>query len=191
VRYIVQLCLSHHLRTFSVKKSCLKFSARTLPLLRTFYNFREQPCRHLTMPDIFYTFPIDAPVNKVFAGIATPEGLDAWWTKTSSGIPQIGEVYTLYFGPEYLWKAIVTKHQHNEVFELELTDAMPIWMGTKVGFTLTAKGSGTETAFYHTGWIGNTEHYRTSGFCWAMYLRILKRWLEHGETVAYEHRLNS
>ncbi len=143
------------------------------------------------MPDIFYTFPIHAPVDKVFAAISTPQGLDTWWTKTSAGIPDPGQAYTLYFGPEYHWKAVVTKHEHNKCFELEITEALPIWMGTKVGFTLSEKGSATETAFYHTGWVGNTEHYRVSGFCWAMYLRILRRWLEYGETVAYDDRLNS
>jgi hypothetical protein len=29
-----------------------------------------------------------------------------------------------------------------------------------------------------------------STYCWAMYLRILKRWLEFGEQVPYEKRLS-
>jgi uncharacterized protein YndB with AHSA1/START domain len=33
-------------------------------------------------------------------------------------------------------------------------------------------------------------HYRVSCYCWAMYLRILKRYLEHGETVPYAKRLD-
>ncbi|MCH8956850.1 SRPBCC domain-containing protein, partial [candidate division KSB1 bacterium] len=34
------------------------------------------------------------------------------------------------------------------------------------------------------------EHYRVSCYCWAMYLRLLKRYVEHGETVPYEDRLD-
>ena len=34
------------------------------------------------------------------------------------------------------------------------------------------------------------EHYRISNCCWAMYLRILRRYLEYGETVSYEDRLD-
>ncbi len=34
-----------------------------------------------------------------------------------------------------------------------------------------------------------TAHHRVSCFCWGMYLRILERWLEHGETVPYARRL--
>jgi hypothetical protein len=35
-----------------------------------------------------------------------------------------------------------------------------------------------------------SAHYRTSSFCWAMYLRLLKRYVEHGEVVPYEKRLD-
>ena len=31
---------------------------------------------------------------------------------------------------------------------------------------------------------------RTSCYCWVMYLRILKRYVEHGEMVPYERRLD-
>jgi hypothetical protein len=34
------------------------------------------------------------------------------------------------------------------------------------------------------------DEFRRSSYCWAMYLRILRRYLEHGETVPYERRLD-
>ena len=34
------------------------------------------------------------------------------------------------------------------------------------------------------------DHYKISSYCWAMYLRILKRYVESGEEVPYENRLN-
>ena len=34
-------------------------------------------------------------------------------------------------------------------------------------------------------------HYRTSAFCWAMYLRLLKKYVETGEVVPYERRLEA
>lgn len=43
--------------------------------------------------------------------------------------------------------------------------------------------------FWHRGWLEANVHYRTSSFCWAMYLRLLKRWVEAGEVVPYERRL--
>ncbi len=47
----------------------------------------------------------------------------------------------------------------------------------------------TQVRFSHSGWADANDHYHTSCFCWAMYLRILKRYVEHGELVPYEKRL--
>jgi hypothetical protein len=46
------------------------------------------------------------------------------------------------------------------------------------------------TGYDHRGWPDANDHYRTSCHCWAMYLRILRRHLEHGESVPYEKRLD-
>ncbi len=76
-------------------------------------------------------------------------------------------------------------------FELEVTTADPEWIGTRIGFHLGGTPSATLARFHHVGWPRDTEHYRTSSYCWAMYLRILRRHLEHGETVPYERRLEA
>ena len=47
----------------------------------------------------------------------------------------------------------------------------------------------TQLRFAHLGWPQVNEHYRVSSFCWAMYLRLLRRHLEAGELVPYERRL--
>jgi hypothetical protein len=54
---------------------------------------------------------------------------------------------------------------------------------------LTPTKEGTQVRFAHTGWPEANEHYRISCYCWAMYLRVLKRHLEFGERVPYEKRL--
>ena len=59
------------------------------------------------MADIFHTFIINAPANKVFQGITTSEGLDNWWTKSSQENRTPGGIYNLYFGEQYNWRAIV------------------------------------------------------------------------------------
>ena len=35
------------------------------------------------------------------------------------------------------------------------------------------------------------EHWRISCYCWAMYLRLIRRYLEYGETIPYESRLDA
>lgn len=142
------------------------------------------------MADILQDFPIKASPTQVYRAITTPAGLDAWWTKRSSGEPREGAEYGLWFGPEYDWRARVTRAVPDSEFELEMTRADDDWRGTRVGFHLTPRGDGTWVQFHHTAWPGANEHYRISSHCWAMYLRVLRRFLEHGESVPYEQRLD-
>jgi uncharacterized protein YndB with AHSA1/START domain len=142
------------------------------------------------VPDIHHDFPIRASADKVFAAIATPAGLDTWWTERSSGHPEVGAEYELWFGPKFEWRAIVSKCVVNSEFELELTRADPDWLGSRVGFSLAEKAGVTQVRFHHTGWPEANEHYRISCYCWAMYLRVMKRYVEVGEVVAFKDRLN-
>lgn len=141
------------------------------------------------MADIIHHFSIKAPVQKVFQAISTPTGLDVWWTKRSSGEPKPGAEYELWFGRKYDWRAVVSRCVPNTEFELEMTDAHEDWLGTSVGFHLEEKDGLTNVRFHHLGWPEANEHYYLSCYCWAMYLRLLKRNIEHGELVTYEDRL--
>ena len=141
------------------------------------------------MADIFHDLPIAAPVDRVFTAVSTPAGLDAWWTKRSAGHARRGVEYELWFGPEYDWRARVATCAPPSAFELEMTKASDDWCGTRIRFQLESTPSGTQLRFSHSGWPAANEHYRISCYCWAMYLRILKRSLECGESVSYERRL--
>ena len=142
------------------------------------------------MPDLPYLFPIKASRDQVFRAIATSEGLNRWWTKTCSGEPVEGGEYELGFGPEYTWRATVSRCIQNSEFELCVTEADADWQGTRLNFRLTEKDGSTEVDFQHCGWPTDNEHYRISCYCWAMYLRLLRRYVEFGETVPYEDRLD-
>jgi len=143
------------------------------------------------MPDIVQDFPIKAPAARVFEAISVPRELDQWWTKTCTGQPNLGAKYELGFGPAYQWRAAVTKCERPGVFELTLKHADPDWNGTRLGFELASVPSGTQLRFYHRGWPVENEHYRVSCHCWALYLRLLRRYVEHGEFVPYEKRLDA
>lgn len=142
------------------------------------------------MPDILQDFPIAASPQRVFEAISTPKLLDEWWTLASSGEPVVGATYMLDFGPEYQWRARVTRADPGSAFEIEMTGADSDWAGTRVGFALSPSERGTQVRFYHTGWPAENEHFRISCHCWAMYLRVLRRHIEHGESVPYHQRLD-
>ena len=142
------------------------------------------------MADIFLDLPINATPRRVFEAISTPGGLDTWWTESAAGTPGQGAEYLLRFGPEYHWRGRITGYVPDSFFELELTDADDDWRGTRIGVRLEPRDGKTWVRFSHTGWPANNEHYRVSCNCWAAYLRVLRRSLEHGESVAYERRLD-
>lgn len=61
------------------------------------------------MADILQELTIKATPQRVFEMFATPEGLDRWWTKLSSGQPKQDAEYRLFFGPDYDWRAKVSR----------------------------------------------------------------------------------
>lgn len=142
------------------------------------------------MHDILQDFPIAADPARVYRVVSEPSGLDEWWTLRSSGNPSVGATYDLDFGPGYKWGAVVTKAEPGRAFELRMTNADADWMDSRVGFDLEPSSLGTQVRFYHRGWPEANEHYRISCHCWAMYLRILRRHIENGESVPYDERLS-
>ena len=142
------------------------------------------------MADICHDFPIKSSAAKVFAAVSTAEGLNSWWAKTCTGTPGEGAEYKLGFGPEYDWRAIVSHYVPNSYFELKLTEADADWTDSRLCFKLEENNDVTQVVFRHVGWPEENEHYRISCYCWAMYLRLLKRFVEVGETVEYEDRLD-
>jgi hypothetical protein len=83
----------------------------------------------------------------------------------------------------------VAKCEPGARYELQVTQAHPDWTRSRVGFELRGNKKGTQVRFYHCDWPEANEHYRVSCYCWAMYLRVLRRYLEYGERVPYEERL--
>lgn len=142
------------------------------------------------MTDIIHRFQINSPVEEVFRAISSPDGVSHWWSLNASGVPDFDQEYQLDFGPGYHWKAKVAKYTRNKNIEWLMLDTDSDWEETSVGFELEPADGITKVRFYHKGWKENNHHYETSSFCWAMYLRILKRYVEYGESVKYEDRLN-
>ena len=142
------------------------------------------------MPDILHNLTIQSSAENVYEVLTTPKGLAAWWTKSSSGHPELGTEYQLFFSDEYDWRAIVLENDENTKFVLEITVADEDWTGTKVKFFLTRKGDSTDLEFEHTGWKETNDHFRVSSYCWAKYLRLLKKFIEEEVIVPYDQRQN-
>src|SRR5262245_31099549 len=103
------------------------------------------------MADIIHHFPIKASLQNVFRASSTPAGLDAWWTKRSAGKPVEGAEYELWFGPEYDWRAVVSRCVPDVEFEFRITNAQEDWQETRVGFLLDVEDGVTDVRFRDSG----------------------------------------
>ncbi len=143
------------------------------------------------MYHILHDLQINAKPSQVFSMISTPRGLNKWWTLDAEGAPEKGERYRFFFAEEYDWAGIITKVEVEDYIEWEMIDCDEDWDGTIVGFELSPSEKGTHVNFYHKNWKSDNDHFRTSSYCWATYLRLLKRYIEHDEFVPYDHRDNA
>jgi uncharacterized protein YndB with AHSA1/START domain len=143
------------------------------------------------MYNIYHNFSINASPDSVYKVISTPQGLDKWWSKNSSGNPGLREIFQLDFGPDYNWQTKISIYKPDSEIEYEFVNAQNDWLGTRVSFFLEKRNGSTQVYFKHTGWTEANEHYKISCYCWAMYLRLIKRYIEYGEFVKYEDRLEA
>jgi uncharacterized protein YndB with AHSA1/START domain len=124
----------------------------------------------------------------VFAAISLPTGLNAWWTKECEGEPTLNAPYRFYFSDEFDWEGTVTDIEAGLAIEWRFTNAEPDWTGTRLRIELEPEGEKTWISFLHDGWKEDNDHFCHTSFCWAQYLRLLRRWIEEGMSVAYEKR---
>jgi hypothetical protein len=122
--------------------------------------------------------------------IHKPQGLDRRWTKSATGEAKENAEYALSFAPGYDWRE--QSHAAFPVQHLSFTLRKRIptgWTHAWAVIWSRRVRTVTQVRFYHKGWPADNEHWRVSCYCWAMYLRVLRRYLEHGEFVPYEKRL--
>jgi uncharacterized protein YndB with AHSA1/START domain len=155
---------------------------------RRFIESAYRKGEEVAMFEIMHEFWIRADREKVFDACATTEGLEAWWTLRTSGGPRLNEEYKFYFSEAHDWRGVARVCQPPRAIEWEMTNADEDWTHTRVGFELEPEGEGTRLLFRHSGWRDANRHFRVSSYCWATYLRLLKRYVERGEVVAYADR---
>jgi uncharacterized protein YndB with AHSA1/START domain len=140
------------------------------------------------MHAIKHRLAIRSTPTEIFTAISRPEGLNAWWTKYCEGQPVVGSTFVFGFAGGFEWTADVTAVDPQRMIEWRFTDAEPDWTGTRLRMELTTEGQDTWVSFLHDGWAADNAHFCHSSFCWAQYLRLLRRWVEDGTTLPYEER---
>lgn len=102
---------------------------------------------------------INSSVSKVYAGLATAEGLGRWWaphtsTKTAAG-------------PASAWTGT------HLIFEITERENPGHWLGISDGGPRLAV-----VEFRHSGWNEDSEYFGFCNFAWGETLLTLKQWCE-------------
>ncbi len=137
---------------------------------------------------IYHDLLIRSTLSNVFKAVSDPKELVNWWPLECSGHPQKGEVYRLYFGPEYDWYGVVIEFEQDHSFYIKMTHSDPDWDPTSFGFIFIRQDDSVLVQFSHTGWEACNAHFRRTSFCWASLLIGLKNYVEKGVVIPFEER---
>jgi uncharacterized protein YndB with AHSA1/START domain len=139
----------------------------------------------MTMVDIIHRIGIKASASKVYAAVATPEGVAGWWSQETTGDSRVGGTLDVRF-----------RNPSGEPigrFELEVVELVPDqrvrwrvkagpdeWVGTEIVFSLARVGDATIVRFGHEGWREAVEFTAHCSMKWATFLLSLRERVETG-----------
>lgn len=141
------------------------------------------------MHSICHDIEIRVSQSRLFGLLVTADGLEKWWSKSSKGNTGLGQRMQIYFSEEFDWEMEAIEYKENQSISWKMTRAMDDWMRTRLSFEIITKSEETcLLRFTHSGWERVDDHFRRSSLSWALYLRILRRFIENGEYIPYEQR---
>jgi uncharacterized protein YndB with AHSA1/START domain len=136
--------------------------------------------------DIIHRAGIKAAVAKVYAALATVEGVAGWWSREASGVSSPGNVIELIFN--------TPTGEVLGVIKFEVTSMIPDkqvvwcfisgpeeWVGTHASFDLYQDGDYTIVLFAHRHWAEPVEFMAHCTTKWATFLMSLKALVETGQ----------
>lgn len=141
------------------------------------------------MPDILHLMQIDAPPERVFAAIATEEGVRNWWTRDADLEPAAGGAGAFRFhgGARFTRVRVDELTPPGRVGWTVTESNVPGgWPGTRIGFELLrAEAGGTVVAFAHRGFAEADDDYARVSTGWAWFLISLRQLVETGTGSPY------
>jgi uncharacterized protein YndB with AHSA1/START domain len=132
------------------------------------------------MPDILHRVGMQGSAKKVYAALATLDGLSHWWIVGTTGDTRVGG--TIHFAPEgggFDMKVLASKP--GKLVQWKCVGGPDEWIGTKLSFRLQARRDQTVVLFTHAGWRKPVEFMHHCSTKWAVFMLSLKDWIERAE----------
>ncbi|MDQ3002765.1 MAG: SRPBCC domain-containing protein [Fibrobacterota bacterium] len=138
------------------------------------------------MVDITHRVGIKAPISKVYAALATVEGVAGWWTTSTTGSSKPGGSVEVRFltleGKEIGAMAFeVVKLDPSRQVQWRFTSGPDEWLGTDAVFTLSQVDDYTIVIFSHKNWREPVEFMAHCSMKWATFMLSLKELVETGK----------
>jgi uncharacterized protein YndB with AHSA1/START domain len=138
------------------------------------------------MVDILHRVGAVAPLDEVYAALATPEGVAGWWTTDTTGKGEVGGELAFRFHREPSGEFVGGCDV--EIQELDpagrvtwlVTTGPDEWIGTRISFELKEEDGYTIVLFRHEGWQEPVEFMHHCSTKWATFLMSLKKLVETG-----------
>lgn len=131
------------------------------------------------MPDILHKISINAPRERVYAALATVDGLAGWWTSTTSGESKPGKTLEFRFG-KHVCRMRVEAQQQGEHVAWRCTDDTGEWVDTQLTFDLLEDAGRTTLLFGHRAWREGSQFFAHCSMKWATFLLSLRELVESG-----------
>lgn len=137
------------------------------------------------MVDIVHRVGIKAPVSKVYAALATIDGLAGWWTRDTSGSSNPEGRITFRFrdaaGSELgAFRMDVLESMRDKAVRWRVKEGPAEWVDTEIEFLLSSDGEHTIVRFGHRRWREEVEFTAHCSMKWATFLLSLRQFVETG-----------
>jgi len=132
------------------------------------------------MVDILHSVAAKAPLDDVYAAVATSEGVARWWSVESTGKSEVGEQLAVRFGDLGGFDLNIQELDPAGRVRWLVTEGPEEWVGTEIGWQFRQDGEYTTVLFSHEGWREPVEFMHHCSTKWGTFLMSLKSYLETG-----------
>jgi uncharacterized protein YndB with AHSA1/START domain len=138
------------------------------------------------MAEILMQMDVDAPADRIWSALSSPEGLRGWWTTHADVDASAGDVVQLSFPDAPItWDLRTEDAAEGKRLRWRCVGGPPQWIGTDIAFELDGTDGATRVRFDHTGWREADEMVRIVTFGWGQILPRLKQYAETGSPAPF------
>jgi uncharacterized protein YndB with AHSA1/START domain len=133
------------------------------------------------MVDLHHTVPINAAPDRVFAAIATQEGMRGWWTRDTILEPKVGGKAEFGFDRRgAVFRMTIDELEPNRRVRMTCSGDPAEWAGTTLDWKIASTPEGATLSFVHGGWRNQTDFCSSCNSMWGRLMFRLKEFAETG-----------